>query len=179
MQRIEALKAHPDFKAYMALNKKMETGRKFCCHQMEHALDVARIYYLLCLEHYQDKPFNKFPDIRSERFKELIYAIGLLHDIGRWKQYQDQTLDHALEGAVLSKEILLDTGFSTKEIIMAFRAIRAHRNPSAKGLGGLLYQADKLSRNCRQCRAREQCYKINDMETVQKNYVRMRLNNLG
>lgn len=85
MQRIEAIIAHESFEAYMKLNEKTEIGREFCCHQLQHALDVARIYYILYLEWEKDKMAGEFENINSRQAKELIYAIGLLHDIGRGK----------------------------------------------------------------------------------------------
>ena len=49
----------------------LEENRVFCKHGIEHFLDVARIAYIKVLE-------NKL-----SYSKEVIYAIALLHDIGR------------------------------------------------------------------------------------------------
>lgn len=165
MERVQAVLSHPDFEAYLMLNEKQEVNREFCCHQLQHALDVARIYYILCLEADKDGGLYEFKDMSMEQAKELIYAVALLHDIGRWKQYLDPKLDHAEEGAILAKPILQDTGFKTDEINIALEAIRAHRNSHALGLGKILYRADKLSRNCKKCRARDKCDKLDRMET--------------
>lgn len=168
MQRVQAILSHPDFEAYMMLNEQQEINREFCCHQLQHALDVARIYYILYLEADRDGELPEFKNMSKEQEKELIYAVALLHDIGRWKQYLDHTLDHAEEGAILAKPILQDAGYSLFEIDIAVEAIRAHRNPRAKGAGKILYRADKLSRNCLKCRARDKCNKLDSMETGER-----------
>jgi uncharacterized protein len=168
VQRIEAIIAHESFEAYMKLNEKTEIGREFCCHQLQHALDVARIYYILYLEWEKDKMAGEFENINSRQAKELIYAIGLLHDIGRWKEYLDDNLDHAEEGAALAEPILKDAGFNSLEIEIAQKTIKAHRDPGASGLGRILYRADKLSRNCQSCKAQDKCYKRCKTEKFKK-----------
>ncbi|ATW27053.1 HD domain-containing protein [Candidatus Formimonas warabiya] len=167
MQRVHAIMAHPDFQIYMALNEQQEINREFCCHQLQHALDVARIYYILCLEANKEKPLPELREMNGEQVKELVYAAGLLHDIGRWKQYLDKSLDHAEEGAALAKPILQDAGFTPEEIKIAIDAIRAHRDAHAAGMGKVLYRADKLSRNCTGCKAKDKCYKLSEMETLE------------
>ncbi|MGI6684337.1 MAG: HD domain-containing protein [Bacillota bacterium] len=66
------------------MNEQQEINREFCCHQMQHALDVARIYYILFLEKYQDGISSDLKNMSVDQTKELIYATALLHDIGRW-----------------------------------------------------------------------------------------------
>ncbi|HHT64097.1 MAG: HD domain-containing protein [Bacillota bacterium] len=168
MERVQAILSHPDFGVYLKLNEQHEKNREFCCHQWQHALDVARIYYILYLEKSRDRILSGFEDMTMDHAKELIYATALLHDIGRWKQYLDPALDHAEEGAVLAKPILEDVGFKAHEIELVLGAIRAHRNPCAKGIGGLLFRADKLSRNCKNCGARSKCNRLANMETKEK-----------
>ena len=162
MERVRAIMSHPDFERYISLNKELEAHREFCCHQMEHALDVARIYYILYLESRNNTPGLEGLDINQA--KEIIYATSLLHDIGRRSQYQNKALDHAREGAALAEPILKEAGFNEKEIEIILDAIGEHRNPHTVGLGKILYRADKLSRNCAQCKAREKCYKLSEME---------------
>jgi uncharacterized protein len=129
---------------------------------MEHAIDVARIYYILYLE--SKKNFSGLEELNFNQAKEIIYATGLLHDVGRWIQYQNKALDHAQESAVLAGPILKEAGFNEKEIEFILEAIRKHRDPHTFGLGKLLYRADKLSRNCIQCKVRDKCYKLSEME---------------
>ena len=51
--------------------KKFEHDREFCCHQITHLLDVARIAYIKNLE----------AGLGID--KELIYTAAILHDIGK------------------------------------------------------------------------------------------------
>lgn len=166
MERVQAVMAHPDFKCYMKRNEELETQRDFCRHGWEHAVDVARILYILYLEEHSSKDFPLPDDLDTIQAREFIYAAGLLHDIGRWKQYQDPSKDHAVEGAILAGPILKDAGFSLEETRLIVSAIRKHRNPQATGLGKMLYRADKLSRHCFQCKAHDRCYKVDSMETA-------------
>ena len=75
MEILAEIRKHPLFQEYYDKLKEAERGRKFCRHQMEHLLDVARIAYILNLEQKLG--------IR----KEVIYAAALLHDIGKYRQY--------------------------------------------------------------------------------------------
>lgn len=165
MGRIQGILSHPDFEKYLKLNEKQEVDREFCCHQLQHALDVARIYYILCLEAERKNALFELQEMSMEKIKELVYGIALLHDIGRWRQYLDHNLDHAEESAILAKPILKDCDFSTYEIEIVLKAIRAHRDSHAHGLGKILYRADKLSRDCKHCQARDKCHRLNSMET--------------
>lgn len=166
MERVQAVIAHPDFKFYMKQNKELETQREFCGHRWEHAVDVGRILYILYLEGQNSEDFSLPDELIGVQVREFIYAAGLLHDIGRWKQYQDPSKDHAVEGAILAGPILKEAGFSSEERRIIVSAIQEHRNPQARGLGKMLYQADKLSRHCFLCKARSRCYKVDSMETA-------------
>ena len=50
MREVEAIRKHPLYVEYYDRLKESEKERKFCCHQMEHLLDVARIAYICNLE---------------------------------------------------------------------------------------------------------------------------------
>ena len=76
--------------------KKYEENREFCNHTIEHFIDVARIAYIMVLEE----------DLKVS--KEVIYAIGLLHDIGRVKQYEEG-IHHDIASVDMSREILKET----------------------------------------------------------------------
>ena len=112
--------------------KKYEEDRKFCNHTIEHFIDVARIAYILVLEE------------NINVSKEVIYAIGLLHDIGRVKQYEEG-INHDLASVEMSKEIILN-------------GIENHRSESDNKLEEIIYKADKLSRQCFNCKAEKECY---------------------
>lgn len=74
MKRIDQILSHPVFREQFALLQEAEKDRIFCRHTMEHFLDVARLMYIYNLE--DQAGFSK----------EMIYAAGLLHDIGRYEQ---------------------------------------------------------------------------------------------
>lgn len=147
MKRINCILNHKKYQQYLAQNEKAEASRQFCLHDMGHFLDVARLAVIL----------NKTEGYGQD--KELIYAAALLHDIGRWMQYQDGT-PHEQASEALSGEILTDCGFGGSEKRDILRAILDHRNGEvreAKTLSGLLYRADKLSRPCFACKVKNEC----------------------
>ena len=71
MKRIDQILSHPVFREQFALLQEAEKDRIFCRHTMEHFLDVARLMYIYNLE--DQAGFSK----------EMLYAAGLLHDIGK------------------------------------------------------------------------------------------------
>ena len=79
MKRIDQILSHPVFREQFALLQEAEKDRIFCRHTMEHFLDVARLMYIYNLE--DQAGFSK----------EMIYAAGLLHDIGRYEQMEKGT----------------------------------------------------------------------------------------
>lgn len=144
--RVDSILDNNRFKLYQKKNDEHETDREFCKHDIQHSLDVARIAHIINLE---DNLGLK---------KDIIYATALLHDIGRWKQYEDGTL-HAQAGAELSKEILLESNFSKEEIVTIGNAIFNHSKLCENGdlLSKIIYTADKKSRNCFSCKAAQAC----------------------
>lgn len=147
MERINRILTCNTYQKYLNQNNLAEAERRFCHHNMGHFLDVARIGCILNIEegYGQDR--------------DLIYAAALLHDIGRWKQYEDGT-PHEIASADLAPEILAESGFSAGESDMILEAIKNHRNPlvkEEKSLQGLLYRADKLSRPCFACEMEKEC----------------------
>lgn len=132
-------------------NTVLEESREFCKHSFEHLLDVARLAYILLLE-----------EGRLKFLKEVVYAAGLLHDIGRWKEYEDGT-DHGAFGAELAKPILNRAGFESKEVELIAVAIASHRWPEeqvggpSSRLGHALKKADAYARLCFTCSAANRC----------------------
>jgi len=161
LQAINHILGDPDYLACLWENDRREQGRIYCRHDLQHMLDVARLTYILLLES------GRLGNISRERGREMVYAAGLLHDIGRWRQY-DGSGDHALAGAELAGPIMLRAGFSPAEVELVSRAVAEHRlgEEGASVLGRALARADDLSRDCYQCRVREQCYKAGRMETA-------------
>jgi uncharacterized protein len=123
-----------------------EKSRVFCGHGLGHLLDVARIAYILCLEEGLGVG------------KELVYAAALLHDTGRWRQYEDGT-PHERESADIAAVILPGCGFDDEETTLIMGAILSHRRQGSpkSGLEKAFYRADKLSRRCFDCNAAEEC----------------------
>ena len=50
MPRLNAVWNHPLYQKYYRENEKIEHDREFCCHQITHLFDVARIAYIKNLE---------------------------------------------------------------------------------------------------------------------------------
>ncbi len=158
MQRINCILNDPDFNTYLDKNARSELSRIYCVHDRTHALDVARIAYILNLEQ------------RLGLDKETIYAAALLHDIGRWLEYENGE-DHAKASARLAEPILHSCGFTAAEGRMITNAIKSHRlADGASSLVGLLYRADKLSRNCVRCAALGTCKRFLNGETPHFEY---------
>lgn len=147
MDRINQILHHPLWQETMKDLGILEQGRIFCRHDIVHLLDVARIACLENLESGLGIP------------KELIYGAALLHDLGRAAQYREGTPHHQAS-AELALRILPECGFSPAETDRIVDAIRSHRKDETVGdisLSGLLYRADKASRLCLFCNAREGC----------------------
>lgn len=157
MHRVRIILQDKDYRRYLDLNAKAEQQRIYCKHDYYHAVYVARLTYLLAM----DKDFEK-----AVSLKPLIYAAGVLHDIGRWVEY-DTGEDHALVSARLAGPILQQAGFSSEEIKSIVIAVSEHRRSDASGLGALLAEADDLSRECHRCAAVETCYKSERMLELQ------------
>ena len=75
MVRIQKIVSHPEFKKSMESIRELEKDRIFCRHGMEHLLDVSRIAYIDNME------------TGAGYAKDVIYAAGLLHDVGKYLQY--------------------------------------------------------------------------------------------
>lgn len=167
MERIERIRNHPLYMSNQQRIDDMEVNRIFCCHGVNHSLDVARILYILTLE--QGFSFDK----------DIIYATALLHDIGRGLQYEENVSHHEM-GARLAEEILADCDYNEDEIAMITEAIAGHHTGKAhseksvdssdNSFTDLFYQADKLSRNCFDCKASEECYWAQEKRNLQIRY---------
>lgn len=147
MERIHAICNHPVWKESVEKIQALEQERIFCKHNPQHFLDVARLAWIENLE----------KDLEIE--KELIYAAGLLHDIGRHLQYE-KGIPHDKGSAMLAEKIMEDCGFTKKEQEEVLSAILQHRIKETRSLdsfAGLIYRADKASRACLFCSARNAC----------------------
>jgi uncharacterized protein len=146
LHRINCILQNEKFKEYIRKNQEQEINRQFCHHDMQHFLDVARIAYIKVLE-------NKL-----EIEKDIVYACALLHDIGRWLQYETG-IPHEKAGVQLGLEILIECGYEEQEIECILKAIGNHRNSDnlKNSLSELLYSSDKLSRSCFKCNVYKEC----------------------
>lgn len=147
MERFQKIVYHEKYKKTYDRLQKLEENRIFCGHDMEHFLSVARISYLMALENNVDIS------------KDIIYATALLHDIGRADQYE-KGISHEEAGAKLAQEILLDCGYEPHEVKLMVDTILKHRDMEDKkeSFASIFYRADKLSRDCIHCKARQDCY---------------------
>lgn len=150
MERINWIIRHPLYSSSYKRLEELEKDRIFCKHEMTHFLDVARIAHIQNLEK------------QLGLHKPVIYAAAILHDIGKFQQYEEK-IPHEIASEKIAREILSlmpeNLSFSSDEQEMILNAIRSHRkttdNPSP--LEKLLYQSDKASRNCFCCPARSDC----------------------
>ena len=94
MQRCNNIYNHPVYIKRTKTIAEKEKDRIFCPHNLSHALDVARIGYIMILEQGLDID------------KELFYSAALLHDAGR---YSDKP--HNESGADLAKLIMPNVVF--------------------------------------------------------------------
>ncbi|HKM22764.1 MAG TPA: HD domain-containing protein, partial [Lachnospiraceae bacterium] len=133
MDRVNRLLHNINYRAYLKEIEELEDGRRFCKHDMNHLMDVARIMMILKLEDGVDLP------------KETIYMTALLHDIGRGVQLKSG-VPHEEAGAEIAEAILRECGYDDEaEIAQMIKAIQNHRNAEVKcdkDLNGLLYRAD-------------------------------------
>lgn len=145
MERINKILSSAAYRGAIKATRQAELGRIYCLHGLEHAVDTARISYIIALENgYNIK-------------KDVIYAAALLHDAGRFMQYSGG-IPHHEASAAIAAEILPQCGFDDEETAEIIGAINAHRGGGAEStLGRLLYRADSLSRLCFDCGARETC----------------------
>lgn len=153
MERVNRIIADPVYRNYLQKNSDAEKNRVFCDHHFEHLLSTARITWLLLLE--EGTPYIS---------REIAYAAGLLHDVGRWREYEDGT-DHGTYSAEIAQPLLNKAGFSEAESALIVKAIAQHRSKSdaaghTSSLSSALRRADKYERTCFLCAARQECNKV-------------------
>jgi len=154
MERVNRLLAAPAFGEHLARIEKMETQRPFCRHHLAHGLDVARLCWIFLLEAGEAVP------------RDVVYGAALLHDLGRGLE-DDATGCHAARSAELAGPLLETAGYTGEERRLMADAIREHRREVGENfsspLAYYLRRADKHSRLCFQCSARQACYKLEEM----------------
>lgn len=115
MRRAHLIYEHPVFQEKYRALQEAERNRRFCKHTLEHFMDVARLMYIYALEHGLSVS------------KEVIYAMALMHDIGRIDQIE-KGIPHEQAGAELCDIILPECGFAEEETEMIKAAVLCHRN---------------------------------------------------
>lgn len=159
MDKVNAILNNEKFKEYLNKNIESERERKFCGHDLQHFIDVARIAYIMTLEK------------NLKIGKETVYATALLHDIGRWMQYKEG-VSHELASYQLAENILIECGFKEEERIIILNSILNHRkkNDEKETFDHIFYLSDKLSRNCFNCKAIDECNWSEEKKNYQIKY---------
>lgn len=145
MENVNSILSNPKYKELLRKLGELEKDRWYCGHGLSHFLDVARIAYITVMEE------------KLNFKKEVIYAIALLHDIGRVSEYTEGK-DHHKASVEIAKDLLGETNFTVEDKEEILRAIDNHRKETDDELSKLIYTSDKLSRNCFNCRAYKECY---------------------
>ena len=135
---------HPTYQSYLKRTEDHEKQRRFCRHDLQHFIDVARIANLMTQEAGLTLP------------ADLIYTTALLHDIGRFMEYEEG-ISHEIASKKLAETLLPFLDFTSEEQQTILSAIENHRNKSAEGFDAIFYKADKASRACFGCPAEPEC----------------------
>ena len=132
MQRIDNILKNETYLFLMGKIRERELARIFCCHGLDHCLDVARIAYMLDM------------DEGAGIDRELIYAAALLHDVGR-ADPDNTGMEHHILSVRYAGDILRQCGFEEDETEIICDAIGSHNTDGADrhGLAYFLYKADK------------------------------------
>jgi len=156
LKNANKLYQNEDYQKYLENINTYEENRKFCGHDLSHFLSVARIATIKSVEAGLSIP------------RDLIYTTALLHDIGRFVQYEDKT-PHEIASHTLAISLLESLDFNSNEKSQILDAILNHRNPEAQGFSHIFYESDKLSRECLDCLVATQC----DWSAKKKNLIIM------
>ena len=134
----------------------LEKDRIFCKHDYRHLDEVKRIMLILNTE------------LKYDVEPDMIIAAALLHDIGRINEYKFNE-NHRTAGKRIIYEILKECDYLSAQIDDIYEAITKHNaGNNESNLQGLLYKADKLSRECYNCKARELCYWREELKNKEK-----------
>lgn len=145
MDRVNKILNHETYRNSLNKIKFLEKDRAFCNHNIEHFLNVARICYIINLE--RNLGFSK----------EILYTIALLHDIGRVEQYENGT-PHEIASYKMAEDIIKYIDFTESERALIKDGILGHRKEGeASIISNLIYEGDKLSRECHSCSAISLC----------------------
>lgn len=145
MDKIQGIINHPVFMDSIKQIELLEMERKYCKHDMKHFVAVTKI-----MTNINNKENLLYTD-------EQIHAAGLLHDVGKFIQYQTGE-PHQYAGIDIAETIMSDVGFSQADISLVLTAIKEHSGwVKREGFSELLRKSDKLSRQCYECQVSDQC----------------------
>ncbi len=155
MKRVNDILFDKEFRENLEKINEFEKDRIYCCHGINHLLDVARIASI----HAADEGLDVD--------REIIYVTALLHDIGRVRQYESGE-DHDKAGVVIAESVLNRYDFTPEEIMLITNAIAGHRGgdniqdisedvQQSYALKRLIKTADNESRLCFMCGAEDTC----------------------
>src|SRR5659263_381760 len=102
LKNANKLYQNEDYQKYLENINTYEENRKFCGHDLSHFLSVARIATIKSVEAGLSIP------------RDLIYTTALLHDIGRFVQYEDKT-PHEIASHTLAISLLESLDFNSNE----------------------------------------------------------------
>lgn len=145
MEKVNQIYNNPVYRKLLDELEYIEKDRVFCKHNLEHFLNFSRIAYIKVLEE------------KLNVSKEVIYAVGLLHDIGRVKEYKEG-IEHHKASIEISNEILKETTYTKEEKELICKLIFSHREVKDDKLLEIIYKSDKLCRECYKCKAEKECY---------------------
>lgn len=178
MRFVAELFKNQEYRQRLQQLRKLEAERIYCCHDICHFMDVARLAQIRNLEE------------NMQQDKEMIYLYALLHDMGRVAEYE-QGISHAESSADYAGEILVHIGYPPKKTAVIQNAIRSHRSTeeqsASKGetlqrsaaetagqtdtFAALMKWADKASRMCFLCKAQDTCKWSNDKKNKADNWM--------
>ncbi len=158
MKYVKRILEHPEFIKIQNEIKTWERGRIYCHHEIEHALDVCRMAWVMYLEAHAAAAIE---DPVLQQKKEQFYVAGLLHDIGRARQYETGE-HHAAAGRAIAEKILTEIAYPGEWMEETLRIIGSHHGRAAGSDTGdsvayYIQRADHLSRNCFLCDAADSC----------------------
>lgn len=151
MKYTDRVLKHPIFEKFVKEIRQIENGRIYCHHELEHAVDVARLAWIYYLE---DTLTN---DIQQ---KDLIYTCALLHDIGRVAQYETG-VHHSISGVAPAMQILQDIEAPESWMKEILDVVSEHSHGAVsdnkKNLEYYITKADHDCRLCFSCEAKDSC----------------------
>ena len=159
MNYVDAILRHPEYIRIQKRISSLEKERIYCHHEIEHALDVARMAWIYYLEDCCKK--RKIPENMEEQ-KEMLYVCALLHDIGRASQYEEG-IHHSRAGQKIAGKILEDISYPRDKKEAVLHIISGHHTGSEGSteecctLKDYICRADHESRLCFWCSASDTC----------------------